>query len=191
MTPHQLTFTINIDSASVQGLADVLAVALKKQIFPPQSVIPVTNTPGKNASQLQLLWTVKDVAKALQMSERTIWSLRQSGRMPPPISLMTQPPWSVDVIRAWIAEGCPAIKLEQSQSVQSPPAGSVCQKELGLDNECWAAYERGEINETVALKLSEEPDVKRRRRLLAEMRRLASGRVAKALAERERQPRSP
>jgi len=185
-----MSVKVSFDSATVQAFAEIVAVAVRKQIAQPQPGSPTTKASGTNSSQLPLLWSVKDVAKALQMSERTIWGLRQSGRMPPPLSLMTQPRWSVDVIRAWIAEGCPATRSEQAQSLQSPLAGSVSQKNLDLDDECWAAYERGEIDEAVARKLSEEPDVKQRRRLLAEMRRLASGRFAKALGKEERQPRA-
>jgi excisionase family DNA binding protein len=55
----------------------------------------------------QLLWTIKEVAKALGISDRTVWGMAKEGRMPPPIRFGTSVRWNPEVLRGWIAKGCP------------------------------------------------------------------------------------
>lgn len=49
-----------------------------------------------------------DVAKLLGVSERHIWSLHSSGRLPRPLRLGRAVRWRVDELRAWVDAGCPA-----------------------------------------------------------------------------------
>lgn len=51
----------------------------------------------------------RGVAKLLSVSERTIWMLHSSGRLPLPIRLPATRcvRWRVDELQAWILAGCP------------------------------------------------------------------------------------
>ncbi len=56
------------------------------------------------------LMTIKDVARLLNCSERTVYRLNDSGRMPRPVRLGTLVRWKRSEIEQWIADGCPAVK---------------------------------------------------------------------------------
>ena len=47
------------------------------------------------------------VAKLLNISERHLWALHSSGRIPRPIRLGRACRWSADELRAWLAAGAP------------------------------------------------------------------------------------
>ncbi len=48
-----------------------------------------------------------DVAKALQISERHLWTLHSSGRLPQPMRFGRAVRWSADELRKWLAAGAP------------------------------------------------------------------------------------
>ena len=48
-----------------------------------------------------------DVARLLGISERHVWALNSSGRLPRPIRLGRAVRWPVDELRAWLAAGAP------------------------------------------------------------------------------------
>ncbi|QDU33026.1 Helix-turn-helix domain protein [Poriferisphaera corsica] len=50
---------------------------------------------------------VKDVARRLQCSPRTVYRLCDAGLMPKPIKLGQLIRWNADTIEQWIAQGCP------------------------------------------------------------------------------------
>lgn len=50
---------------------------------------------------------VGDLARVLNCSERHIWSLLASGRLPPPARLGKSVRWCPSRIANWIAAGCP------------------------------------------------------------------------------------
>ena len=56
------------------------------------------------------LMNVKDVADQLQCSQRTVYRLSDTGRLPKPIRLGALLRWDRSVIERWIASGCPARK---------------------------------------------------------------------------------
>jgi len=48
-----------------------------------------------------------EVAKLLGISERHLWSLNSSGRLPQPVRLGRAVRWRTDELRAWLAAGAP------------------------------------------------------------------------------------
>jgi predicted DNA-binding transcriptional regulator AlpA len=60
-----------------------------------------------------LTMTIKDVAKALQCSNRHITNLRKQNRIPQPARLGKRKGirWPRQVIEDWIAAGCPALAV--------------------------------------------------------------------------------
>jgi len=55
-----------------------------------------------------LLIDIKEIAKLLDVSERTISSMQASGRIPAPIRIGRSVRWGYEEIRAWVQAGCPA-----------------------------------------------------------------------------------
>ena len=53
------------------------------------------------------LLNVKDLARLLRMSVRTVWRLRSAGRLPKPVRIGKSVRWSPETIEAWIDLGCP------------------------------------------------------------------------------------
>jgi excisionase family DNA binding protein len=62
----------------------------------------------KPSEDVGLLIDTRELSKLLKVSERTIWSMQASGRMPAPIRIGRAVRWSYEGIKAWIAVGCPA-----------------------------------------------------------------------------------
>lgn len=54
-----------------------------------------------------LLLTVKEVAEMIGVSSRTVWRMRSSGELVPPIHVRGSIRWRRDEIERWIANGCP------------------------------------------------------------------------------------
>ena len=48
------------------------------------------------------LWTVKDVAQALKVSQRQVWKLLAGGRIPAPVRIGRSVRWPVEAIARWI-----------------------------------------------------------------------------------------
>lgn len=55
----------------------------------------------------QLLLSAEAVARRLDVSVRTLWRLRSSGKVPEPIRLGGSVRWKASEIHAWIDAGCP------------------------------------------------------------------------------------
>lgn len=54
-----------------------------------------------------LLIDMKAAAKLLDLSERTVWGMANSGRMPKPLRIGRAVRWSYEELRAWVNAGCP------------------------------------------------------------------------------------
>ncbi len=67
-------------------------------------------------------WTADRHARnseATKLSERTIWEMNSSGKMPKAIRIGRAVRWSFDELKEWIAEGCPArAKWEQRRATK-------------------------------------------------------------------------
>lgn len=55
-----------------------------------------------------LLLSVKQAAKLLNISDRTLWGYWKAGRVPQPIRIGQRVLWPYEELRAWVAAGCPA-----------------------------------------------------------------------------------
>ena len=54
-----------------------------------------------------LLLSIKGVADALDLSERTIRVLNSGGKIPKPLKLQGSVRWSYEELQEWIRAGCP------------------------------------------------------------------------------------
>ena len=56
-----------------------------------------------------LLIDVKEVARRLDLSERTVWRLHSAAKLPKAVSIGGKSKrWRIDEINAWVDAGCPA-----------------------------------------------------------------------------------
>jgi predicted DNA-binding transcriptional regulator AlpA len=55
------------------------------------------------------LLTARQLAEQLQVSPRSIWRLRKAGQLPEPLVIGGAVRWDRQVVREWIATGCPAL----------------------------------------------------------------------------------
>jgi excisionase family DNA binding protein len=63
------------------------------------------------AGEIQkLLVSADELAKMLDVSERTIWRLLSGGKLPRPLRLGGSVRWRLAEVTTWIAEGCPVPK---------------------------------------------------------------------------------
>ena len=58
------------------------------------------------ASDLPALLTINDMAKLLRCSIRTVARMRRDGHVPSPLKIGGALRWRVDVVKAWIDQGC-------------------------------------------------------------------------------------
>ncbi|MBI4586903.1 MAG: AlpA family phage regulatory protein [Planctomycetes bacterium] len=65
-------------------------------------------------TDLQILLSVKAVAKLLSCSTRHIYRLVDRGQMPKPVHLGALVRWNRFEIEHWIAEGCPRVNSSSS-----------------------------------------------------------------------------
>ncbi|MGD2109738.1 MAG: helix-turn-helix domain-containing protein [Phycisphaerae bacterium] len=59
------------------------------------------------ATSDKALLSVKDVAAALSVSQRSIWKLASTGRICAPVRLGRSVRWRADDIAQWVQQGCP------------------------------------------------------------------------------------
>jgi len=55
----------------------------------------------------KLLLDAKDVARLLSVSVRTVWTLRDMGRLPAPVRIGRCVRWRRQDIEKWVERGCP------------------------------------------------------------------------------------
>ena len=56
------------------------------------------------------LLNVTDVAAVLRVGQRTVWRLRDAGRMPAPVSIAGCVRWRLADVAAWVDAGCPDMR---------------------------------------------------------------------------------
>jgi predicted DNA-binding transcriptional regulator AlpA len=72
--------------------------------------ISTTGGMGRVASGAEsepLALAAADVARLLNISERHLWALHSSGRLPRPLRLGRAVRWVADELRQWLAAGAP------------------------------------------------------------------------------------
>ena len=70
------------------------------------SLAPANGSLEENSRQA-LTAPAPEVARLLGISERHLWALNSSGRVPRPLRLGRAVRWSVEELRDWIAAGAP------------------------------------------------------------------------------------
>ena len=78
-------------------------------------VEPSLNTPEPFSDERELI-SGKEVAKLLDVSFRTVYRLRDSGKMPQPIRLGSLVRWNRKEIESWIEAGCPSERRRRKKS---------------------------------------------------------------------------
>jgi excisionase family DNA binding protein len=67
-----------------------------------------------------LLIDVKEVARRLGLSDRTVWRLNSTGKLPRPVSIGGKSKrWRSEEITAWVSAGCPARNVWEAMSRKS------------------------------------------------------------------------
>jgi excisionase family DNA binding protein len=67
---------------------------------------------------LQALLTVREVARVLKISVRSVWRLVASRKLPAPLKVGGVSRWQRTDIARWIESGCPAVA--ESEAGESP-----------------------------------------------------------------------
>lgn len=68
----------------------------------------INELPADERAVEPMLGTAADVAKLLDLSERTVWRLLSAKRLPEPLRIGGSVRWRLDQVRQWISAGCPA-----------------------------------------------------------------------------------
>ena len=55
-----------------------------------------------------MLINAEEVARLMDVSERTLWRLLSAGKVPPPVRIGRSTRWRLADVREWIEQGCPA-----------------------------------------------------------------------------------
>jgi predicted DNA-binding transcriptional regulator AlpA len=76
-----------------------------------KAIMKVMNGEAKDPIGGALMMTIRDVANAMQCSDRHITNLRNEGRIPQPVKLGTSVRWPRRVIEDWINANCPALAV--------------------------------------------------------------------------------
>ncbi len=63
------------------------------------------------------LLTVKDVAARLRISQRQVWKLLASGRIPAPVRLSRSVRWRAEDIDDWVRMGCPSRERFEAEAL--------------------------------------------------------------------------
>lgn len=56
------------------------------------------------------LLNAADVAKVLRVSERTVWRMRDAGRLIEPVRLGRSCRWRAEELTEWMGAGCPGLQ---------------------------------------------------------------------------------
>lgn len=122
MKTIQVQLAITLDETAARSLAELLAPAIKQALGLPASEFDQKREARLRASQNAifggekppedqgLLIDSKEAVKLLKVSSRTLWEMQATGRMPPPVRIGRAVRWSLDTLKKWIEDGCPAVK---------------------------------------------------------------------------------
>lgn len=113
----QLSVTIGEDASRV--LAEILGPAIQQAQSPPKNDLDERREARLRGSQHALfagqkppedqglLIDLREAAKLLGLSQRTVWGMSKNGRMPKPIKIGRAARWSHEELRAWVNAGGP------------------------------------------------------------------------------------
>lgn len=92
---------------AVKDRAKTEEPSTKSEAPPPATCSTPTPTRPKQPEDMPLLVDSKQVAKLLNLGERTIWRMAHSGILPKPMKIGGAVRWSYEEVKAWIEAGCP------------------------------------------------------------------------------------
>jgi len=61
----------------------------------------------QQSSAAEQLWNIKQVKMVTGLSERTLWRLNDSGKLPTAVRIGHSVRWRREDIEEWIRQGCP------------------------------------------------------------------------------------
>ena len=114
MVPIQLQMTLTLDQNSTEQLAEIVRKAIKSEsqatahnqrVAASQHALYGGEVPSDE--EKRLLIDTREVARLLDVCDRTIFSMEKDGRMPPSIKIGRAVRWNLEELRAWVNEGCP------------------------------------------------------------------------------------
>ncbi|MSR52141.1 MAG: DNA-binding protein [Gemmataceae bacterium] len=123
MPTIQVQVAVTLGDDTLKTLADLLGAAFEKALsnqgnghqgsFQHRSGQKNPLFAGKEPPTDQgTLITMKEVAALMQVSQRHVTRLRDTGEMPPPLKIGRAIRWSREVILKWIADGCPKVGIK-------------------------------------------------------------------------------
>ena len=81
------------------------------ELRPLKSIKPYDlNTPLRKSTVEVGMLTIRDIARILNCSSRSIYRLVDAGRIPQPVKLGAMNRWPQQAFEAWIAQGCQPTK---------------------------------------------------------------------------------
>jgi predicted DNA-binding transcriptional regulator AlpA len=122
MKTIQVQLAITLDEVAVKSLIELLAPSIKQAIEPPTSQFDQKGEARLRACRQALfggekppedqglLIDSKEAVKLLKVSSRTLWEMQATGRMPPPVRIGRAVRWSLETLKKWIEDGCPAVR---------------------------------------------------------------------------------
>ena len=119
MKSIQVQLTINLDETAIQALAEIIKPAIRQAIG-----LPTSESDEKSDARLRtsraaifggesshegrgLLIDSKEAAHLLGVCEKTLWTLHNSGEMPPPIRFGRAVRFRLESLKKWVEAGCP------------------------------------------------------------------------------------
>ena len=74
-----------------------------------------------NSGKLPELLTIRELAKVLKLSPRSIWRLVKNQQLPAPVRIGGSIRWRADDISLWIAKGCHQTPSANPDVAPDPP----------------------------------------------------------------------
>ena len=62
-----------------------------------------------NTETVPMLINAEEVARMMDVSERTLWRLLSAGKVPAPVRIGRSTRWRLAEVREWISRGCPNV----------------------------------------------------------------------------------
>jgi predicted DNA-binding transcriptional regulator AlpA len=110
----QLNVGITLSDDETARLARLIEELLKIVSSAPRKMTPQEASQHallggqKPPEDMALLIDSRKAAKLLNVSERKLWEMWNSGKMPKPARIGRVVRWGYEELRAWVAAGCPA-----------------------------------------------------------------------------------
>ncbi len=115
MRPIQLQMTVTLNEDALNVISDAVRQAVEQtsaadrgqeqRIRASRHALFGGKTPP--AEELALLIDTKQVAKLLNVSDRTVFGMNKDGRMPRSVKIGSAVRWNREELQAWVNAGCP------------------------------------------------------------------------------------